>query len=252
MRAALGVFQQPALEWIQVRTARRCTAQQIAQLEQQAVVVLTPVQLDEVVANVNGGATRVASRPVNIRIQLGARALRAVVVTVGLSCAACATAPMPFRATQVSPGILVGRQPRGQADYETLRGHGVRTILCLRVLPWDVDYGRRHAETLGITFRSVPVPASPLKPSERRIKEALLTLRDQTLRPIFMHCNLGRDRSALIVGLYRIYYEDWTPEAAWAEMLRTGFKVRWSLRGLRAYFWSHSQKPEWVSQVPAR
>jgi hypothetical protein len=171
---------------------------------------------------------------------------------VGLSCAACATEQKPFVAAQVSPGILVGRQPRGQADYETLQGHGVRTVLSLQVLPWNVDHGRRHAEKLGITFRNVPVPASPLKPSERRIREALMTLRDRTLRPIFIHCNLGRDRTALIVGLYRIYYEDWTPEAAWAEMLRTGFKVRWSLRGLRAYFWSHCQKPEWVRQVPAQ
>ena len=53
----------------------------------------------------------------------------------------------------------------------------------------------------------------------------------------------------MIVGLYRVYYQDWTPEAAWDEMLRTGFKVRWSLRGLRTYFWSHSQKPEWVKRA---
>lgn len=179
---------------------------------------------------------------------LGARAVCAVAVIVGLSCAGCATGRKPFAATQVSPGILVGPQPRGQANYEALRAHGVRTILSLQVLPWAVAYGRRHAKTFGIAFQNVPVPASILEPSERRIKEALMTLRDQTLRPIFIHCNLGRDRIALIVGLYRIYYEDWTPEAAWDEMLRTGFKVRWSLRGLRTYFWSHCQKPVWVKR----
>lgn len=173
----------------------------------------------------------------------------AVAVAVGLSCAGCATGPKPLVATEVSPGILVGRQPRDQADYDALRARGVRTILSLQALPWDVAWGRRHAQSSGFAFRSAPVIASPLKPSERRVEEALLTLRDPALRPIYLHCKLGRDRAAMIVGLYRVYYQGWTPEAAWDEMLRSGFKVRWSLRGLRTYFWSHSQKPEWVKRA---
>lgn len=189
-----------------------------------------------------------ASSPMTMSRVPGGRAIRAMAVVVGLSCAGCATGPKPFVATEVSPGILVGGEPRGQADYDALRARGVRTIVSLQVLPWDVARGRRHAEASGFAFRNAPIVASPLKPSERRVKEALLTLRDPALRPIYLHCKLGRDRAPMIVGLYRVYYQGWTPEAAWDEMLRAGFKVRWSLRGLRTYFWSHSRKPEWVTR----
>jgi protein-tyrosine phosphatase len=61
-------------------------------------------------------------------------------------------------------------------------------------------------------------------------------LSDASLRPIFVHCLLGKDRTAFILGLYRVYYEDWPPEAAWAEMLRSGFHVRSTLRGFQTYF----------------
>lgn len=190
-----------------------------------------------------------ASSPVELSSLISARAVRAVAISLALCFTGCVAGRRPLVATQVSPGILAGRQPREQVDYEVLKAQGVRTILSLQVLPWDVAQGRRQAEPFAITFRNVPVPASVLKPSESRVKEALLTLRDQTLRPIYVHCKLGRDRAVLIVGLYRIYFENWTPEAAWEEMLRSGFKVRWSLRGLRAYFWSHSEIPEWVKET---
>lgn len=190
-----------------------------------------------------------ASSPVELSRLIRARAVRAVAVSAAFCFLGCVAARRPLVTTQVSPGIFTGRQPRDQVDYEALKAQGVRTILSVQVLPWDVARGRRQAELFGITFRNIPVPASVLKPRESLIKQALMTLRDRSLRPIYLHCKLGRDRAVLIVGLYRIYFENWTPEAAWEEMLRSGFKVRWSLRGLRAYFWSHCQKPEWVNET---
>ncbi|MGH7869385.1 MAG: hypothetical protein ACREP9_17540, partial [Candidatus Dormibacteraceae bacterium] len=41
----------------------------------------------------------------------------------------------------------------------------------------------------------------------------------------------------------------WSPQAAWDEMLRAGFHVRWSLVGFTSYFWSHTRKPPWVLAV---
>ncbi len=59
---------------------------------------------------------------------------------------------------------------------------------------------------------------------------------------------LGEDRTAFILGLYRIYFQDWTPEAAWEEMLRSDFHAAFRLRGLSSYFWRHTEKPEWVKR----
>jgi len=152
------------------------------------------------------------------------------------------------RFAEVSPGIFRGSKPVSQADFDFLKAHGVRAILSLQALPWDVFTERRQARKNKIEYRNVYIPALPLAPGESRVKEVLLTLADPSLHPIFIHCRLGRDRTGMIVGLYRIYYQDWPPEAAWDEMLRFGFKVDWTLRGFESYFWHHTQKPDWANR----
>ena len=163
---------------------------------------------------------------------------------IALLAAGCAS-NKPFWMRQVSPGIYEGYKPRTQDDFDALRSHGMRTILSLEELPWDIWPERKHAHESGFEYRDVPILASPPAPSQN-VKAALLVLNDSSLRPIFVHCFLGEDRSTFILGLYRIYFQDWPPQAAWQEMLHSGFHVRWSLRGFTSYFWEHTQKPGWV------
>ncbi len=152
------------------------------------------------------------------------------------------------RFAEVSPGIFRGSKPTTHADFDFLKARGVRTILNLQTLPWDTWAERQHARQHEIEYRNIHIVGLPLAPGERRVKEALLTMTDPSLQPIFVHCRLGRDRTSMIVGLYRVYYQNWTPEAAWDEMLRVGFKVDWTLRGLKTYFWTHTQKPAWANR----
>jgi Tyrosine phosphatase family len=152
------------------------------------------------------------------------------------------------RFAKVSPGIFRGAKPATQADFDFLKAHEVRTILSLQTLPRDIYAERRHARENEIEYRNVYIFGLPLAPSERRVKMALLTLADPSLHPIFIHYRLGRDRTGMIVGLYRISYQNWTPKTAWDEMLRFGFKLSWTLRGLETYFWHHTQKPDWASR----
>lgn len=163
-------------------------------------------------------------------------------------CGGCATAPKPLAIQEVSPGIFTGKKPSTQADFDVLRAHQIRTILSLEDMPWDVWPERRQARRKGIEYRDVCILAAPLPPSEKRVKEALLLLNDASLRPIYLHCFLGEDRTTFILGLYRIYFQDWTPQAAWEEMLRSDFHVAFRLRGLSSYFWHHTEKPGWVKR----
>jgi hypothetical protein len=174
----------------------------------------------------------------------------AVALAVAMLGAGCSTPAGPLSVVEVSPGIFVGSKPTTQGDFDALRAHGIRTILSLQQMPWDIGPERKAAHKSGTAYRDLPILASPLQPREKRVKEALLILSDPSLRPIFIHCLLGKDRTAFLVGLYRIYYQDWTPEAAWAEMLRSGFRVRSTLRGFDTYFWSHTNKPDWVIRGP--
>ena len=152
------------------------------------------------------------------------------------------------RFAEVAPGIFRGSQPTTQADFDFLKARSVRTIPSLQTLSWDILPERRDAHHNKIEYRNVYIVAFPLPPGETRVKEALLTLTDPSLHPIFVHCSLGRDRTSMIVGLYHVYYQNWTPEAAWDEMLRDGFKVDWTLRGLKTYFWTHTQRPDWATR----
>ena len=174
----------------------------------------------------------------------------AATLAVAMLSAGCASPSGPFAIVEVSPGIFVGSKPSTPAHFAALHAHGIRTILSLEELPWDIYPERKSARKSGTAYRDVPILASPLEPSEKRVKAALLMLSDPSLRPIFVHCLLGKDRTAFLIGLYRIYYEDWTPEAAWEEMLRSGFHVRSTLRGFRDYFWHHTRKPDWVVRRP--
>ncbi len=140
----------------------------------------------------------------------------------------------------------MGHKPSGKAGFEALRARGVRTILNLESMPWDIWPERRQALCNGLEFRNVPILAAPLAPREERVREALLILTDPLLQPVFVHCYLGEDRSNFIIGLYRVYFQGWTPQAAWNEMLRSGFHTRFTLRGLSAYFWRHSATPDWA------
>lgn len=151
-----------------------------------------------------------------------------------------------FRLREVSSGLFEGCKPTTAAEFEQLRARGVRTILSVQVFSWDITPERRMAREHGITYLNVPIFDSPLPPPEDKVKQALEILSDPSLRPIYFHCLMGEDRTTMLLGLYRIYYEDWAPEDAWQEMIRDGFHVRWSLRGFETYFWSHTRTPEWA------
>src|SRR5467141_1697493 len=126
-----------------------------------------------------------------------------VALSAGILGGGCVTSKC--HPVQVSPGIMDGCKPRTQEDFDALRKQGIRTILSLETLPWNIWPERRLARKNGIAYHNVPILASPLKPREKRVKEALLTLADESLHPIFLHCFLGQDRNVFIVGLYRIY-----------------------------------------------
>ncbi len=153
------------------------------------------------------------------------------------------------RCIKVSPGIYEGHKPWTEGDFNALRAEGIQTILSLELYPWDVWPERWQAHRGGFAYLDVPILASMLPPREPDVRQALLLLHDDSLRPIFIHCFLGRDRDTFIIGLYRIYFEGWTPEAAWEEMLRSGFHSSFRLRGLTTYFWHHTQVPDWAKRA---
>jgi hypothetical protein len=71
-------------------------------------------------------------------------------------------------------------------------------------------------------------------------------LNDKSLPPVYVHCLYGRDRTAMILGLCKVYYQGMAPEIVWHQMIGSGYKADSSLWGFKRYFWKHKHRPKWV------
>ncbi|OFZ21245.1 MAG: hypothetical protein A2X94_07235 [Bdellovibrionales bacterium GWB1_55_8] len=148
----------------------------------------------------------------------------------------------------VAPGIYRGAQP-DKAGYDALKALGVRTVVGLRTSGWPIFRESRLAEARGIRFISVPL-GSFSTPQDRDIHLVLDYLSDPALRPIFIHCRHGEDRTGLLVGLYRVFQQNWTPADAYAEMLKYNFHpLLWALRDY--YFRMTDWNPAPSELIPA-
>ena len=138
--------------------------------------------------------------------------------------------------SQVAPGIYRGSRPREPADFAFLKAQGIKTILSLEAMPWNVCPESDRVEGQFV-FLNVGIVASPFEPDENHVSRAVQVLMDPSVRrPIFVHCAAGRDRTSLIVGLYRISAEGCSPANAWKEMRGFGINQGFFLHGLRTSF----------------
>jgi len=147
------------------------------------------------------------------------------------------------RFAQIDDGVYKGSRPRKNADYRFLQFKHIKYIVDLKFLPVFPTLEKRKARRYGITVLPVQMNASPIPPSEKHINRALCILGDKRLRPVYFHCDIGRDRTALIAALYEMYFRGASKEEAQQDMKRFGFKGGWSLHGLTSYFKKHPTAP---------
>jgi hypothetical protein len=147
------------------------------------------------------------------------------------------------RFQELDEGVYKGSKPKIDADYEFLRSKGIKYIVNLKFFPWLNNWEKRKARKYGMIMLTGTISASPMVPSERHVNAVLCLLRDKRYHPIYIHCDLGRDRAMLIAGLYEMYYKQKSREEAYKEMTYYGFNDGWGLSGLKTYFERHSQEP---------
>jgi len=147
--------------------------------------------------------------------------------------------------SQVDDGVYKGSKPRSDADFRFLQSLHVKYIVDLQVLPLMTRPERRMAKRYGITLIPGTMNASPFSPSEKHINEILAILRDERYHPVYFHCKLGRDRTAVIAALYKMYFLGMSPQEA-PQYLRDsgyGFKFGWLRSGLTRYVKKHPTPP---------
>ncbi len=135
--------------------------------------------------------------------------------------AAIQVAVKQIGATVVSPGIYRSKRPT-QADLAALKAAGVKYILDLENDSGVIATEAGWAKSLGMTFVSEQMSGF-WYPNDSQVNRIEAWLADPTHRPVLVHCQHGEDRTGLIIGLYRVFHQGFSPAKAYAEMLANGF-----------------------------
>ena len=122
---------------------------------------------------------------------------------------------------RVAPGVYRGDQPLPEG-YRTLKAMGIRTVVNLRT---------RHGEKAAVEsagMRSIEIPISTTSTIDpNAVKRALSAITDPANQPVFLHCAQGRDRTGVVVAVYRMEVDGWSNAEAEAEMQTFGFHDAW-------------------------
>lgn len=123
--------------------------------------------------------------------------------------------------SQVTPNLYRGGRPDA-AGIDVLKQMGVRTIIDLENDDQAVATEQTWAQNDGLNFIHEPMNGIET-PRDAEVDDILSKLSDPTLQPIFVHCMQGHDRTGLIVALYRVFAQGWTPKDAHDEMMALGY-----------------------------
>jgi protein tyrosine/serine phosphatase len=119
-------------------------------------------------------------------------------------------------AYRVSADLYRGAQPE-PAGFRELERLGIRTIVNLRLAHSDEDLIQQSGVRPGaLQYR--PIPTGAWDADEDEVREFLRIVVDPKLRPVFVHCQHGSDRTGTMVAAYRVVVQGWSKPEAVDEM----------------------------------
>jgi protein tyrosine/serine phosphatase len=133
---------------------------------------------------------------------------------------------------EVTPLLYRGGQP-SQKGFQALKKLGVEIVVNFRDERDLIEAERHQVELLDIRYVSIPWN-SWHSPNDQQVAEFLTLLRANPQKKIFIHCHHGADRTSVMVAVYRIAAQNWTPPQAIAEMESFHFQ-RFLLFYLKSY-----------------
>jgi len=129
---------------------------------------------------------------------------------------------------RLTPTLYRSEQPTalGMQNLEKL---GIRTVINLRAFNDDLD------EMRGTALRAVHVPVHTWHLETEDVVAVMRELRRPENGPFLIHCQHGADRTGLMSAMYRMLEQNWTADAALAELVDGGYGYHSMWRNIRRY-----------------
>lgn len=164
------------------------------------------------------------------------------VLTLLLSLSLFAKSKGISTAIQATEGIYRGPRPLDLGELNKLKDQRIKSILNLqggdllskyakiiaRYEPGESDLkiNEEKENSLKIGLQFVHLPLNSLDPinsnEDKQIDEALAYISDKENQPVYIHCEHGKDRTGMIVALYKVKYEGMDPTEAYQEWVKLG------------------------------
>lgn len=119
---------------------------------------------------------------------------------------------------KVTTTLYRGGQP-SKDGFDELKKLGVQIVVNLR----DDNSERERSAVTAAGLEYVAIPWNCHHPANSLAARFLEVLRENPEKKIFVHCHAGVDRTGLMVAVYRMAEQRWTPEQASDEMKDFGF-----------------------------
>lgn len=101
-----------------------------------------------------------------------------------------------------------------------MKGKGIRTVINFRPEPRWNQWEKEKVEGLGMKYVSLPWRiGAPVKPE--LLDQFFAVLDEPKNRPVYFHCEHGRDRSGVLSALALMRYEGLSEEEAREQALET-------------------------------
>ena len=138
--------------------------------------------------------------------------------------------PAPINNFQIVDvkGLYRGGQPKGERDWVYLKNAGIKTVIKLnkysstREEKAELDSAKEH----DIKVIEIPMPPEDwphnwnlwATPANEQVSEAVRALEQKQNWPVYIHCSHGKDRTGLIVAIYRVRNNNYCKNTAYNEM----------------------------------
>ena len=127
----------------------------------------------------------------------------------------------------LNDSIYRSEQP-GNIDFTLIDSLGIKSVLSLR------EFHQDSVLIYGLKLHLYNVKINPYYFGDKEIIEALKILKNSP-KPIVIHCNIGGDRTGVVIAIYRIIYQNWTKEKAIQEMKDGGYGFHWIFFNMPRY-----------------